>query len=106
MRTWSRLGAVSRAVVVALGVLLAAPRVQAQRATTATPPATVAQAKVTKDAAGMTATRAVPGSTLQTIGLGMVAGKLAYTAWVVAPGKPRTMVVVDANSGVVLSKRP
>jgi uncharacterized membrane protein YkoI len=87
-------------------VLLAASGLGAQRPAATTPPSTITQAKVTKDAAGMTAVRAVPGSSLQSIGLGMVAGKLAYTAFVMAAGKPRTMVVVDANSGLVLSKRP
>ena len=101
-RTWRA----ARVVVLVAGLLAAPAVVAAQRPAVATPPATVTQAKITKEAASATAVRAVPGSTVQSIGLGMVAGKLAYTAFVVAAGKPRTMVVVDANSGMVLSKRP
>jgi uncharacterized membrane protein YkoI len=72
------------------------------------PPARVVmQAKVSKDAASATAARQVTGGRLQSIGLGMVSGKLAYTAFVTAPGKPgRTTVVIDAMSGAVVSKRP
>ncbi|MCC7051943.1 MAG: PepSY domain-containing protein [Gemmatimonadaceae bacterium] len=97
---------VCRVVVLAGALLLAVPEARGQRPATATPPSTLTQAKISKEAAAMTATRAVPGSRLQTIGLGMVAGKLAYTAFVTAAGKPRTMVVVDANTGAVLSRRP
>ena len=101
-------GAFSRCVMVLTAVVLTGASVRAQGAPPSTTPrATVAQARVSKTAASMTALRAVPGSRLQTIGLGMVSGKLAYTAFVAVPGKPgRTTVVVDANTGAVLSKRP
>ncbi len=99
---------VFRALAVVTAVALSSAVTHAQGGPTAkTPPAVVAQAQVSKTAASMTALRAVPGGRLQTIGLGMVAGKLAYTAFVGVPGKPgRTTVVIDANSGAVLSKQP
>jgi uncharacterized membrane protein YkoI len=73
----------------------------------APPAAVVMQAKVSKEAATATAVRQVASGRLQSIGLGMVAGKLAYTAFVTVTGKPgRTTVIVDATTGAVLSKRP
>jgi uncharacterized membrane protein YkoI len=72
-----------------------------------TPKSTIAAARITKDAASTTAVKQVPGGRLQTISLGMVAGKLAYTAFVTEAAKPgRTTVVIDANTGAVISKRP
>ena len=98
----------ARALAVLTAAALGVAEVRAQGTpSSATPRTVVAQAQVSKTAAGMTAVRAVPGGRLQTIGLGMVAGKLAYTAFVGVPGKPgRTTVVIDANSGAVLSKQP
>ena len=80
---------------------------QGGRPASTTPPGAVMQAKITKDAASTTAVGKVPGGKVQSISLGTVGGKLAYTAFVVVAGKPgRTTVVVDATSGAVTSVRP
>jgi uncharacterized membrane protein YkoI len=103
-----QIGQLVRALAaVALMFVGTAGTLSAQRAPSATPPqAVVQQARVSKDAATATAAKAVPGGKVQTIGLGAVAGKLAYTAFVTVAGKPgRTTVVVDAMTGAVLSKR-
>ena len=96
-------------LVAVLGVLaVGAVKARAQGApASTTPKATVAAARITKEAASATAVKQVPGGRLQTISLGMVAGKLAYTAFVTETGKPgRTTVIIDANTGTVISKRP
>lgn len=102
-----RIGQFGRACAAVAMFFGAGAALSAQRAPSATPPqAVVTQARVTKDAASATAAKAVPGGKVQTIGLGMVAGKLAYTAFVTVAGKPgRTTVVVDAMTGAVVSKR-
>ena len=102
IRTFVRFAAALAATVAAAGTASA----QGTPAST-TPKATVAAARVSKETASATAVKQVSGGRLQAISVGMVAGKLAYTAFVTESGKPgRTTVVVDANSGAVLSKRP
>ena len=102
IRTIARFAAAIAATVAAAG----SSGAQSSPATT-TPRATVAAARVSKETASATAVRQVSGGHLQAISVGMVAGKLAYTAFVTETGKPgRTTVVVDANTGAVLSKRP
>lgn len=67
-----------------------------------------AEARVTREQARATALARVPGGRVSSIELRRASGKLVYTALIVAPGnaKQRTEVVVDAMTGVVLSKRP
>ena len=92
-----------------LGVMAVSGAVLGAQTTTRTPPSrpVVQEARVSKQAATITAIGRVPGGQLLSIGLGQVMGKLAYTAFVMVPGKPgRTEVVVDATTGIVLSKRP
>jgi len=99
-----------RGTGVVLGLGLAFGGVGAQ-ATTARPTPLqqmAAEARVTKDQARLTALARVPGGRMSTIELRRgIMGKLVYTALIAAPGKTvKTEVVVDAMTGVVLSKRP
>ena len=94
---------------VAIGVTVAAAGISAAQGSppSTAPRATVAAARVSKETASATAVKQVPGGHVQAISVGMVAGKLAYTAFVTESGKTgRTTVVVDATTGAVLSKRP
>jgi uncharacterized membrane protein YkoI len=87
---------------------LSAQPVHAQRAR-ATPQQTMAQeARVSKDAARITALGKVPGGRMSSIELRRgPAGKLLYTALITETGKPqKTEVVIDAMTGAVVSKRP
>lgn len=75
----------------------------------ATPLQTMAQeAKVSRDAARMTALSKVPGGRMSSIELRRgPGGKLVYTALIAETGKAnKTEVVIDAMTGAVLSKRP
>jgi uncharacterized membrane protein YkoI len=75
----------------------------------ATPLQTMSQeARVSKDAARMTALSKVPGGRMSSIELRRGAGgKLIYTALIAEPGKTlKTEVVIDAMTGVMISKRP
>jgi uncharacterized membrane protein YkoI len=93
-------------VALVIAMIIAVP-LGAQGAPAApSPKATLTAARVTRDAASATALKQVPGGRVQSISLGMVAGKLAYTAFVTSASRPgRTTVVIDANSGAVISKR-
>jgi uncharacterized membrane protein YkoI len=75
----------------------------------ATPLQNMAQeARVSKDAARITALGKVPGGRMSSIELRRgPAGKLLYIALITETGKPaKTEVVVDAMTGAVISKRP
>ena len=75
----------------------------------ATPQQAMAQeARVSKDAARITALGRVPGGRMSSIELRRgVGGKLTYFALITVPGQTqRTEVVVDAMTGAVVSKRP
>jgi uncharacterized membrane protein YkoI len=66
------------------------------------------EARVSKDAARMTALSKVPGGRMSSIELRRgPGGKLIYTALITENGKPaKTEVVIDAMSGAMISKRP
>ena len=66
------------------------------------------EARVTKDAARITALGRVPGGRLSSIELRRgPMGKLIYTAVIAETGKPvKTEVIIDAMTGAVISKRP
>jgi uncharacterized membrane protein YkoI len=66
------------------------------------------EARVSKDAARITALARVPGGRMSSIELRRgPAGKLIYTAIITETGKTvRTEVIIDAMTGVVISKRP
>lgn len=101
VKVGSRFGALAFAAVVAASSGAAQVRATSQQ--------TMAQeARVSKDAARMTALGRVPGGRMSTIELRRgVAGKLVYTAIIAVPGQAqKAEVVVDAMTGVVLSKRP
>lgn len=96
-----------QAVVVVAALAVVAPASQAQAR--ATPLQTMSQeAKVSKEQARMTALSKVPGGRMSTLELRRgIGGKLQYTAVIAEPGKTqKTEVVIDAMTGVVLSKRP
>lgn len=96
-----------RVCAVAVGAAVVTTNVAAQAR--ATPLQTMAQeARVTKDAARMTALSRVPGGRMSSIELRRgVGGKLVYNASITQPGKTqKTEVVVDAMTGAVISKRP
>ena len=93
-------------VAAIVGTLLVQP-VSAQAR--ATPQQSMAQeARVSKDAARMTALSRVPGGRMSSIELRRgPAGKLIYIAVITETGKVlKTEVVVDAMTGAVVSKRP
>ncbi len=97
----------SRFGALVLGAVLSASSAAAQ--VRATSQQTMAQeARVSKDAARMTALGKAPGGRMSTIELRRgVGGKLVYTAILTVPGQTqKTEVVVDAMTGAVLSKRP
>jgi uncharacterized membrane protein YkoI len=104
MKTVSRLFAVACSVaMLATGLIAQAP------AARATPLQSMErEARVSKDAARMTALGRVPGGRMSSIELRRgIGGKLVYNASITVPGKTqKTEVVVDAMTGVVLSKRP
>ncbi len=105
MRHLARVGA--RIGALLFGAVLTASSAAAQAR--ATSQQTMAQeARVSKDAARMTALGKVPGGRMSTIELRRgVAGKLVYTAIITVPGQtPKSEVVVDAMTGMVISKRP
>ena len=66
------------------------------------------EARVSRDAARITALGKVPGGRMSSIELRRgPAGKLIYTAIITETGKPlKTEVVIDAMTGAVVSKRP
>ena len=66
------------------------------------------EARVSKDAARITALGRVPGGRMSSIELRRgPMGKLIYTAVITVTGKPvKTEVIVDAMTGAVISKRP
>ena len=93
----------------ALAVSAAVLTTNAAAQARATPLQTMAQeARISKDAARMTALGRVPGGRMSSIELRRgIGGKLVYNASITQPGKTqKTEVVVDAMTGVVLSKRP
>lgn len=93
------------AAALALGLASTSAAAQAR----ATPLQTMAQeAKVSRDAARMTALSKVPGGRMSSIELRRgVGGKLVYTALITEPGKAnKTEVVIDAMTGAMISKRP
>ncbi len=97
----------SRFGALVFGAVLVASNGAAQ--VRATSQQTMAQeARVSKDAARITALGRVPRGRMSTIELRRgVAGKLVYTAIITVPGQPqKTEVAVDAMTGVVISKRP
>ena len=96
-----------RLAVVSLGLSIAGTAASAQAR--ATPLQTMSQeARVSKDAARMTALSKVPGGRMSSIELRRgVGGKLIYTALITEPGKTnKTEVVIDAMTGAMISKRP
>lgn len=98
---------VARLCVASLSVVLLSTGAAAQAR--ATPLQTMSQeARVTKDAARMTALGRVPGGRMSSIELRRgIGGKLAYTAVITETGKPQKIeVVVDAMTGAVISRRP
>jgi uncharacterized membrane protein YkoI len=103
-----RLGRVFAAVcrTALLVGLLAAPVLAQVRATAQQSMAQ--EARVSKDAARITALGRVPGGRMSSIELRRgVGGKLTYFALITVPGQTaKTEVVVDAMTGAVLSKRP
>jgi uncharacterized membrane protein YkoI len=66
------------------------------------------EARVSKDAARITALSRVPGGRMSSLELRRgIGGKLVYTAMIAETGKPqKTEVVIDAMTGAVISKRP
>ena len=78
----------------------AQPRATAQQSMTQ-------EARVSKDAARMTALSKVPGGRMSSIELRRgPGGKLIYTALITETGKPaKTEVVIDAMTGAMISKR-
>ncbi len=81
----------------------------AQAQNRATPlQAMASEARVSKDAARITALSKVPGGRMSSIELRRgIGGKLVYNALIVETGKPQKIeVIVDAMTGAVISKRP
>ncbi len=99
-----------RSAGVVLGLMLSLRGAGAQASVARSTPLQqmAAEARVTKDQARMTALSRVPGGRMSTIELHRgIMGKLVYTAIISENGKmAKTEVVVDAMTGVVLSKRP
>jgi uncharacterized membrane protein YkoI len=98
---------VVQGLLLAAGALVAAPCGWAQARQS--PLQSMSQeARVSKDAARMTALSKVPGGRMSSIELRRAAGgKLVYTALIASPGKPgKTEVVIDAMTGAMVSKRP
>lgn len=109
------LRSVSRGIWTAVVAFVVASTSLAGQAASTTRPARqtplqnmAAEARVTREQARTTALARVPGGRVSSIELRRASGKLVYSALIVAPGnaKQRTEVVVDAMTGVVLSKRP
>ncbi len=93
--------------LVALGGMLFVTVAGAQAR--ATPRQSMAlEAKVSRDAARMTAVSKVPGGRVSSVELQRgPAGKLIYVAILTETGKPvKTEVIIDAMTGAVISKRP
>lgn len=104
-----RMLSVLRASAVGLTISAGMLVVDAEAQAKATPQQTMTQeARVSRDAARMTALGRVPGGRMSSIELRRApGGKLAYFATITQPGKPQKFeVVVDAMSGAVISKRP
>ncbi len=101
VRVGARLGALACVAVIAASNGVAQARATAQQSM-------AQEARVSKDAARMTALGKVPGGRMSTIELRRgVAGKLVYIAIITVPGQvPKSEVVVDAMTGAVISKRP
>ncbi len=98
-----------RAGVLALALSASVLVVNASAQARATPLQTMAQeARVSKDAARVTALGRVPGGRMSSIELRRAAGgKLVYIALITETGKTQKVeVVVDAMTGAVISKRP
>ena len=95
------------AAVITLAVCICAPALAAQARATAQQTMTQ-EARVSKDAARITALSKVPGGRMSSIELRRgPAGKLIYTALITETGKPvKTEVVIDAMTGAMISKRP
>jgi uncharacterized membrane protein YkoI len=93
--------------VIALAVGISAPALTAQARATAQQSMTQ-EARVSRDAARMTALSKVPGGRMSSIELRRgPSGKLIYTALITETGKPaKTEVVIDAMTGAMISKRP
>ena len=103
-RNWRAFGIARRAIMLA-GLCVSPVLAQVR----ATPQQAMAQeARVSKDAARITALGRVPGGRMSSIELRRgVGGKLTYFALITVPGQTqRTEVVVDAMTGAVVSKRP
>lgn len=97
------------AVYSAAFVLLAGMSTVAGAQARATPQQAMTQeARVSKDAARITALGRVPGGRMSSIELRRgPMGKLIYTAVITVTGKPvKTEVIIDAMTGAVISKRP
>lgn len=105
IRTFAPAIRASLSVTVALFVtqLAAAQQVRATAQQTMTQ-----EARVSKDAARITALGKVPGGRMSSIELRRgPAGRLIYTAIIAESGKPiKAEVVIDAMTGAVVSKRP
>jgi len=101
VRVGARLGALACVAVIATSNGVAQARATSQQTMTQ-------EARVSKDAARMTALGRVPGGRMSTIELRRgVAGKLVYIAIIAVPGQTqKTEVTVDAMTGAVVSKRP
>ncbi len=101
VRVGARLGALGCAAVIATTNVLAQARATSQQSMTQ-------EARVSKDAARMTALGRVPDGRMSTIELRRgVAGELVYIAIIAEAGQTqKTEVVVDAMTGAVVSKRP
>lgn len=96
-----------RVCAIILAASLPATAVRAQNRST--PQQDMArEARVSKDAARITALSKVPGGRISSIELRRgIGGKLVYNALIAETGKPqKTEVVIDATTGAVLSKRP
>ena len=101
-----RLAAVHGAAAI---LLLAGMATAAGAQVRATPQQAMSQeARVSKDAARITALGRVPGGRMSSIELRRgPMGKLIYTAVITETGKPvKTEVIIDAMTGAVISKRP
>jgi uncharacterized membrane protein YkoI len=102
---WGGVVVTARRVVVLAGLCVSPVLAQVR----ATAQQSMAQeARVSKDAARITALGRVPGGRMSSIELRRgVGGKLTYFALITVPGQTsKTEVVVDAMTGAVLSKRP
>ncbi len=70
--------------------------------------AMASEARVSKDAARITALSKVPGGRMSSIELRRgIGGKLVYIATIIETGKPqKSEVIIDAMTGAMVSKRP